>query len=377
MDLDLSVREEELGRAAAEIAGAFWKRRPDPDRALDRAELLALLKALGELGYLGSTIPRAAGGAGLTHVEMGRIIEGISGHFPFLGAHSVQRYLHHFADESQKARWLAPMLRGEILGAIAITEPRVGSDAGSVECRLIPDGDAYRLTGAKTWVTHGPFADVTVVTGSTDPALGARGVTRVLVDRSTPYAIEDIPALGLGHLRFSTFRFDRAAVPVAHRLGGEGDGLKGALTALPVARALAAVSAVGIAQAALDCALAYAKERTQFGRPIGAFQLVQEKIADMAAATRAARLLAYDALARLDKRRPAMAECSLAKFYATEAAVKVCGLAVAVLGANGLSRQYPVERHLRNAHMLLVPDGTAEINRLVAGRELLGLAAFR
>jgi acyl-CoA dehydrogenase len=285
------------------------------------------------------------------------------------------------------ARLGPPLLAGDLIGANAISEPNVGSDPSAIQCRAERKGDNYVINGTKCWISNGHIADVVVVVAQTEPSLGAAGVRQFVVDRrESPFKSRDIPTIGLKAFPTSELYFEDVAIPATHRLDGWGKGERAAadpektfsqvLQLIAAARVGTALISVGIAQRAFEIALGYVKVRKQFGKEIGRFQLVQEMIADMATDIEAARLLCYRAM-QLARKRRCDAEVSMAKAYATEMGVRVCSKAVQCMGAHGLAMENQVERCLRDARMLTVPDGTTQIQQLIIGRALIGMSAIR
>jgi alkylation response protein AidB-like acyl-CoA dehydrogenase len=247
-----------------------------------------------------------------------------------------------------------------------------------VACRARRDGDHYVLDGTKAWVTLGSVADLATVLVSTDPERGPRGLSRLLVELDPArLQIRTVGTLGDRLMPIAEITFRDYRVPAENLLGPEHQGLRLTLGAIQASRASMASHAVGLAQAAVDAAVAYARQRRQFGRPIGGFQLIQGMLADMIAQTEAARLLAHQAWARLDRGQDASREASIAKLFATEAAVRVTSAAIQIHGAAGVSDRHPVERYFRDARMLTFPDGSSEVHRLLIARSALGLDAFR
>jgi alkylation response protein AidB-like acyl-CoA dehydrogenase len=341
-------------------------------------ELKALMRMTVPLGYPGAVVAKDDGGAGLDYLSLGVLVEELAPTLGFLAAHVVPRQIAMLGTPAQKRRYLPALLSAGQLSTTAITEPEVGSDAGAISMTARRSGDRYVLNGTKSWLTIGTLAEVVTVLVSTDPSKGPRGLSRMIVDmdharvRASTYT-----TLGDRLIPFAEMTFSDYEIPVENRLGEEGEGLRMTLRAIQASRASMASHAVGIAQASVDAAIAYAKDRRQFGRPIGAFQLIQGAIADMIAETEAARLMANRVWHLLDRGDECAREASLAKFYATEAAVRVTSKAIQVHGANGVSDRYPVERLFRDARMLTFPDGTSEVHRLLVGRAALGLDAFR
>jgi len=351
------------------------------DRPLPPEKIRELLKKLIPLGYLGSVIPVEYGGAGLDYLTYGLLMEeldpNIYGLVMITGG--TARSVFFLGDETQKRTFIPPLLAAEKIGCSAITEPNVGSNPAFVQTRAVLEGGHYVLNGTKTWITNGAFADLAFTLATTDPAKGKKGLCRFIVNKEiSPFKAkaietleEDLQIPSVGELVFEDCR-----VPRENVLGASGEGLRDTLVAFQAARCFVAIGSIGLAQRALDAAIRYAKERVQFGKPIAKFQLIQSMIADMMAETDASRLLAYRALAKVQKGVRCARETSIAKFYATEAAVKVTSMAIQIHGAYGLSKEYPVEALFRGARMMTIPDGTTQIQKMIVAREILGMQAF-
>jgi len=289
----------------------------------------------------------------------------------------VTSLIYKFGTEEQRTQFLRRLINFDYLGAFALTEPNVGSDAGSVETTATRSGDNYVLNGTKTLITNGSIADVICVFATVDRQKGTKGITAFLVEKDkATYQTSDIPKMGMHSSVISEIVFEDCRIPASNRLGSEGEGLKIALSGLNVGRCIVAFAVIGLAQACVDAAIRYAKERTQFGRPIGGFQLIQATIADMAMELDAARLLAFRAASMIDRGIKCTLEASFAKLYATEAALRIASKAIQVHGGYGYTQEYLVERYYRDARHLTMAEGTSEIQRLIIGRELLGLSAF-
>jgi len=340
------------------------------------------LKELKPFGYVGTLVPEELGGPGLTHIDWAILHEALRGAYAALGgvvgitsagAHGISES----GNRDLRDRILPGLLHGETVTCTAITEPNVGSNAAAVETRAVPDGDSYVINGTKMWISNGTIADYVVVVATADPSRGPKGICQILVERkASPFESREIKKMGVRSFPTAELIFDECRVPRQNVLRAPGEGFRGALRGLTFARCNAAIASVGIAQAAIDAAIKYARERTQFGKPIGQFQLIQEMVADMIAEADAARLLAYRAFALLDKGKTARMEASIAKAYATEAAARIASKAIQIHGAYGLSEEYPVERYFRDARCYTIPDGTTEIQKLVIGREVLGMSAI-
>ena len=365
-----------MEREVAPFLASFPKDRPLPPEKIKE-----LLNKLIPLGYLGSIIPAEYGGAGLDYLTYGVLMEeldpNIYGLVMITGG--TARSVYFLGSETQKKAFIPPILSAEKIGCSAITEPNVGSNPAFIQTRAVLDGDHYILNGTKTWITNGAFADVAFVLATTDPAKGRKGLCRIIVEKEvSPFQAKPISTLeedwqipSVGELILEDCR-----VPKENVLGVPGEGLKDTLVGFQAARCFVAIGSIGLAQRAIDAAVRYAKERVQFGKVIGKFQLIQAMIADMIAETDAARLLAYRALSLVQKGKRCARETSIAKFYATEAAVKVTSMAIQIHGAYGLSKEYPVEALFRGARMMTIPDGTTQIQKLIVAREILGMQAF-
>jgi alkylation response protein AidB-like acyl-CoA dehydrogenase len=289
-----------------------------------------------------------------------------------LSVHTMSCYpLATFGTAEQRDEWLPAMLAGDLLGAYALSEPNAGSDAAALAARATLDGDEYVVTGTKAWITHGGVADFYTVMVRTG-ADRTHGITCVLADADTPGLSAGPPERKMGMTGSVTaqLRLDAARIAVARRIGAEGDGLKIALDALNSGRLGIAACAVGLAQGALDEAVRYAKQRTQFGRSIADFQGVEFLLADMAAGVESARATYLDAARRRDRGLPYRRQASIAKLVATDMAMKVTTDAVQVLGGAGYTRDFPVERYMREAKVPQIFEGTNQIQRMVIAREL-------
>jgi alkylation response protein AidB-like acyl-CoA dehydrogenase len=239
------------------------------------------------------------------------------------------------------------------------------------------DGDDYVINGTKMWISNGTIADYVIVVATTDSSKGRDGICQLLVEKEvSPFESREIKKLGVKAFPTAELVFKDCRVPKGNLLVAPGKGFKATKRDLAFARCNASIASVGIAQAALDAAVRYAKGRIQFGKPIGKFQLIQEMLADMAMELDAARFLAYRAFSLLDKGDLPMKEASMAKAYATEAAVRIASKSIQIHGSYGLAEEFPVERYFRDARVYTIPDGTTEIQKLVVGREMLGLSAF-
>ncbi|MGW4483191.1 acyl-CoA dehydrogenase family protein [Amycolatopsis sp. NPDC004368] len=331
---------------------------------------------LGKSGLLGLPYAERWGGADLPYEVYLQALEEIAAAWMTVGVglsvHTMSCYAlaHHGTDE-QREKWLPDMLGGSLLGAYALSETQAGSDAAALSTRARRDGDDYVINGTKAWITHAGVADfyTTMVRTSDD---GGHGISCLLVDSSTP-GLSAAPRerkMGLTGSPTAQMIFDNAAVPADRLIGNEGAGLKIALSSLSSGRLGIAACAVGLAQAALDEAVAYAKGRTQFGKPIIEFQGLEFLLADMAAAVESARATYLDAARRRDRGLDFQRQSSIAKLVATDGAMQVTTDAVQVLGGAGYTRDFPVERYMREAKVPQIFEGTNQIQRMVIARAL-------
>jgi alkylation response protein AidB-like acyl-CoA dehydrogenase len=337
------------------------------------------LRLLGEQGLMGLYIPEAFGGSAMGALAFCLAVEEIAWACASTGVLYLVQYAGGFpivaaGTEAQKRRYLPRLASGEITAAFSVSEPGTGSDVASLSTTAVRRGDRYLLNGTKMWVTNGSHAGVLTLFATVDRGRGKHGVTAFLVEPGFPgFAVGKLERkLGIRGSPTVAIHLTDCEVPVANRLGAEGEGFRLALRALDGSRPAVGAQAVGIAQAALDAAVAYAKTRQQFGQAIAAFQGVQFMLADMAMHVHGARLMVHHAAALLDQGAPRGAlEASLAKCFAADAAMKVATDAVQVFGGYGYTREYPVERFMRDAKITQIYEGTNQIQRVVVARELL------
>lgn len=337
------------------------------------------IKRLSELGLMGVSVPEEYGGAGMDSLAYVIVIEELSRACASTGVitavqNSLGEYpLIKFGTEEQKRKYLPLMASGEKIAAYALTEPGSGSDAASMKttCRL--EGDHWVLNGSKNWITNSTAAELFIVYATKDPALGHKGICCFIVEKGYEgFKIgKHEETLGVRASGTCTLTFDNVRVPKENLLGEEGKGFNIAMAALDTGRVGIAAQAVGIAQAALDEALKYSKEREQFGRPIAHFQLVQEMLVNMAVKVEAARMLMYRSAKKRDSGERFTKEASMAKLYASEIAVQCALDAIQVHGGYGYSKEYPVERFLRDAKVTQIYEGTSEVQKLVIAKALL------
>ena len=336
------------------------------------------LAALGELGALGMVVPEAWGGAGTDYVSLALALEEIAaGDGATSTIVSVQNSVVcgpvlAFGTDAQKEQYLRPLASGRQLGCFCLTEPQAGSDAGAIATRAeARDGD-YVLSGVKQFITSGRNADVAIVFAVTDRTAGKKGISAFIVDTATPGFIVSRVEDKTGQRASDTAQItlDNCRVPAENRLGAEGAGYRIALANLEAGRIGIAAQAVGMARAAFDAALAYARERTSFGKPIIEHQAVNFRLADMATAIEAARALVLSAAVLRDAGQPCLKEASMAKLFASEMAERVCSDAIQIHGGYGYVTDFPVERIWRDVRVCQIYEGTSDIQRLVIGRSL-------
>jgi alkylation response protein AidB-like acyl-CoA dehydrogenase len=338
------------------------------------------VEKMGGLGYFGIQVPKELGGAGMDSVSCVIVIEEISRVCGSLGLcvtvhNSVAVYpLVAFGSDEQKQRWVPPLARGEKLGAFCLTEPNAGSDAAAIEATALRSGDHYVVNANKVLVTNGGVADICLIFARTDPEAGRKGMSVIVAERGTAgFVVGDLEDLcGMRANPVSSIRLYDCRVPLENLLGKEGMGLRIALAALDTGRIGIAAQAVGIAQAALEEGVRYAKQRRQFGVPIAKHQAVQMMIADMATQVEAARLMVYRAAVLRDQGKPFSQASAMAKLNASEVASKVTDMAVQIHGGYGYSKAYPVERYYRDARVTRIYEGTSEIHRMVIAKNVLG-----
>lgn len=337
-----------------------------------------ILNKMAELGLMGITVPEEYGGSGMDFISYIIAINELSKVSAVIGVilsvHTSvgTNPILYFGNEEQKQKYVPKLAKGEYLGAFCLTEPSAGSDAASLKTRAVKKGDKYIINGSKIFITNGGEADVYIVFAKTDPEKGSRGVTAFIVEKDAPGLIigKDEKKMGLHGSRTVELSFENMEVPEANRLGEEGEGFKIAMANLGVGRIGIAAQALGIAEAALDAAVKYAGERQQFGKPIIANQGIGFKLADMATAVEAARLLVYRAADLRSKGLPCGKEASMAKLFASQTAREVAIEAVQVFGGYGYTKEYPVERYFRDAKITEIYEGTSEIQRIVISKHL-------
>jgi butyryl-CoA dehydrogenase len=382
MNFELTEEQKRVQARAREFAEQEIA--PVAREADERGEFpLHLVKRMGELGFLAGPIEPQYGGSGMDYVsyallceELGRADSSVRG---FLTVHTslVSLCIRDWGSEEQKSRYLPRLATGAWIGCYALTEPNAGSDAASMETTAREEGDSYVLNGEKIWITNGTSAHVAIVFASRDRSARHKGICAFVVETDTP-GFQRAPMGGkeLGHRASEHVHitFKECRVPKSALLGAAGEGFKVAMSALDRGRLGVAAGAVGVAQACLDASIAFVKDRRQFGQRVADFQMIQATLADMAADVEAARLLVYRAAWAKDQGLPTTKATSIAKLFATEAAMKAASEAVLMHGNRGYSNEYPVERYYRDIKGLQIYEGTSHIQRLIIARELVGRA---
>lgn len=380
MDFEFS---EEI-RAIQEVARRFAQNEILPRVAEDEKNHLFqkdIIWKMAELGFFGCPIPEEYGGGDLgflAHTVVTEEIAAVSG--SLRAAFNMQtmgtaREILQFGTPEQKKRYIPKLVSAEYLGCIGITEPNAGSDVGGIKTKAEKEGKAYVLNGSKNWITYAQVADVGIIYAYTDSSQRYKGLSAFIVDLHSPGVSTGPTAEKMGWQACPTgeLYFDEVKVPEENILGGEGQGFQCAMAGLDNTRLTAAAGAVGVCQGLINEAVKYAKEREQFGRPVGKFQMVQEELARMIVETEAARLMTYHCAKQKDKGNiHNTLETSMAKFYACDVASRVADGALRILGAYGYSREYPVERLFRDAKLYQILEGSANIQKMIIATDALG-----
>ncbi|ROQ89504.1 hypothetical protein EDF72_5413 [Delftia acidovorans] len=335
-------------------------------------------QGLAALGAYGICVPEEYGGAGLDYLSLALVLEEIAagdgGTSTVISVTNcpVNAILMRYGSEAQKQQWLAPLARGEILGAFCLTEPHVGSDASALRTTATRDGSDYVINGVKQFITSGKNGDVAIVIAVTDKAAGKRGMSAFIVPTSAPgyqvLRLED--KLGQHSSDTAQIQFEGCRIPAANLIGAEGEGYRIALSALEGGRIGIAAQSVGMARAAFDCALQYSKERESFGQPIFNHQAVGFRLADCATQIEAARQLIWHAASLRDAGLPCLKEAAMAKLFASEMAERVCSSAIQTLGGYGVVSDFPVERIYRDVRVCQIYEGTSDVQKILIQRAL-------
>lgn len=342
-----------------------------------------IIKKLAEFGYAEAMVPESEGGLELSYVSYAIMVEQLAKAWGSLRSivtcsGMATSIIATHGTKRQKEKFLPRLMSMDETACFALTEPNVGSDASAVETEAVKDGDYYVLNGTKTLITGASMADVMCVYATLDKSKGSKGITAFLVRRDeSEFTTSNIRKMGNRSCPLCEVNFKDCRVPAENLLGEEGGGLKIALSGLNVGRVTVTFGVAGVGQAALDAAIRHAKDRVQFGKPIGSFQLVQEMIVDMSLKVDVSRLLGYRAAAMLDEGLDCRKEASFAKLYSTEAIVDVCAKAIQIHGGYGYTEEYPVERYYRDVRHLTMAEGTTQVQTLIAGRDILKLSAIR
>ena len=336
------------------------------------------LSQLAELGAYGVAVPEQWGGAGLDYLSLALVLEEIAagdgGTSTIISVNNcpVCSIAMSYANDAQKQQWLLPLAQGKMLGAFCLTEPHVGSDAGALRTTAVKEGDEYVINGVKQFITSGKYADVAIVMAVTDKAAGKKGISAFWVPTNTPgYIVARLEdKLGQHSSDTAQILFENCRIPAANLIGEEGQGYKIALSGLEGGRIGIASQSVGMARAAFDAALSYAKDRESFGKPIFEHQAVQFKLADMATQIEAARQLIWHAASMKDAGLPCLKEAAMAKLFASEMAEKICSDAIQIHGGYGYVSDFPVERIYRDVRVCQIYEGTSDIQKIIIGRAL-------
>lgn len=388
MDFNLTKEQQLLQRSVQEymrkkiipIADEYDRKGP-----MSKADAHRFLKDLIPFGYVGALVPEELGGPGLSYMDSAIITLELRKAYASLGGiagitSNAAVAIARSDNEMLKEKCLPLLLKADKIGCVGITEPDAGSDPSGMRTTARLEGDHYVINGTKMWISNGTIADYVILAclDESKEGEGRESVFRILVEKEvSPFKASEIPKMGVKSFPTSELVFDNCRVPKENVVPASGKNFESIQRGLIVARCNAAVACVGIAEAALEAAIKHAKSRTQFGKVIGKFQMIQQLIAEMAIEVEAAKLLTFKAFKMLDDGAFPRKESSIAKAYATEIGWKVASKAMQVHGAYGLSTEYPLERYFRDARCYTFPDGTTQIQHLIIGRELLGISAIR
>lgn len=378
IDFSVSENQQMVGQMAKDFAEKHIKPHVmewDEEQHFPRE----LFNQLGELGMLSVFVPEEYGGSGFGYFEYVTVIQEIARVCGSIGlsvaAHNslCTGHILNFANEEQKQKWLPKLATGEWLGAWGLTEANTGSDAMRMSTTAVLEGDHYIINGAKNWITHGKSSGVAVVMARTGEKGDSKGISAFVVERGTPgfNAGKKENKLGMRASETTEMIFDNCRIPKENLLGNEGEGFKQAMKVLDGGRISIAALSLGIAKGAFEAAVAYSKERHQFGQPISNFQGISFKLADMATQIEAAEMLVMQAADLKNRHQPVTKQAAMAKYYASEVAVKVANDAVQIFGGYGYTKDFPVEKYYRDAKLCTIGEGTSEIQKIVIAREAL------
>ena len=377
-DFSASENQQMVGQMAKDFAEKYIKPHV---MEWDEAQHFPreLFSQLGELGMMSVVVPEQYGGSGFGYFEYVTVIQEIAKVCGSIGlslaAHNslCTGHILAFGSEEQKMRWLPKLATAEWLGAWGLTEANTGSDAMRMGTTAVLDGDDYIVNGAKNWITHGKSGDLAVVMVRTGEKGDSKGISTLVVERGTPgfMARKKENKLGMRASETVEMIFDNCRVPKENLLGNEGEGFKQAMKVLDGGRISIAALSLGIAKGAFEAAVAYAKERHQFGQPIANFQGISFKLADMATEIEAAELLLMQAAYLKNEHKPVTKQAAMAKYFASEVAVRTATEAVQIFGGYGYTKDFPVEKFYRDAKLCTIGEGTSEIQKIVIGREVL------
>jgi alkylation response protein AidB-like acyl-CoA dehydrogenase len=378
----MNFQTSEITQQVAETARNFAQQHIKPHVMVwDESQEfpLQVFREMGKLGLMGVLVPEEYGGAGLTYFEYKSVIEEISKVCGSIGlslaAHNslCTGHILAFGNEEQKKKYLPKLATAEWLGAWGLTEANTGSDAGNMKCTATRDGDSWVINGTKNWITHGKSGEVAVVICRTGEPRAKNNSTAFIIEMATKgfSAGKKENKLGMRASETAEMIFDNVRIPDSNRLGEVGDGFKQAMKVLDGGRISIASLSLGIAKGAYEAALKYSQERHQFDQPISNFQGISFKLADMATEIAAAELLTLQACDLKERKLPMTKEAAMAKYYASEVAVRVANDAVQVFGGYGYTKDFPVEKHYRDAKLCTIGEGTSEIQKLVISREVL------
>lgn len=378
----MDFRTDELTQQVIDSARGFAEQyiRPHVMEWDERQEFpVALFREMGKLGFTGVLVPEEYGGAGLGYVEYVSIIREIAKVCGSIGlsvaAHNslCTGHILQFGNDEQKSRYLPRLASADAIGAWGLTEPNTGSDAGNMRTTAVRDGDDWIINGTKSWITHGISGDIAVVIARTGEPRASGNATAFVVERGTPgfSGGKKENKLGMRASETAEMIFDNCRIPDANRLGEVGSGFRQSLKVLDGGRISIAALSLGIATGAYEASIRYSKERQQFDQPIASFQAIAFKLADMASEITAAELLTMQAAQLKNAGLPVTKESAMAKYYASEVAVRVSTDAVQIFGGYGYTKDFPVEKYYRDSKLCTIGEGTSEIQKIVIAREIL------